>query len=630
MQTIKKYLLPFLFIAAFLIRVANIPNPGFVADIAFWKSWGIAPFDHGIVWSIFNTNNNYPTPFAYLLWVITSIYSLFANPHIFNEYWNQGNTLYLTLIKLPAILADLGIAAIIYWFTTHIRSEKKHLHEIGYLWGLILASLYLFNPIAIFDSSVWGQVDSLGVFLFLVAVICVIKKKPGLAGFFYMVGLMTKLQTMIYAPLFFLFVWQMTGFPGLIRSVIGSTLAFFGLNIEFLLTRNMGLVITSLITNYDYFPLMSLNAYNLWWIVAGANGMQTSDKLLTIGIINAKTSGLLLFSGTYLLAMMQQLKSGFPFLHMDTKKQDGVSLETREWETVGSFVTGLIIVVFGFFLLQTESHDRYAFPIIAFGCLWVYLFVRDHLTTKDRDVFWTTRIFRYSIIGYILFTGIYFLNVHTAFVANYAENGIQWLLFLNTPFWTIAVAYLLLASFIVFLIVNRKTIPYVLYVITGLVLITSIVGLNLPFMKKQPVSLTKLSPPIHEQQYGVLTTNMPVNARADNSKTWDRLSTQYMFYKKGLGTHAKSRIVYDIGKRFTRFTTDMGIDTEAGPQASVVFEIYGDNTLLYRSPVVKRFDYPVHADVPVVGVKNLTLIVDDAGNGNFDDHADWLNPLLYP
>jgi hypothetical protein len=123
---------------------------------------------------------------------------------------------------------------------------------------------------------------------------------------------------------------------------------------------------------------------------------------------------------------------------------------------------------------------------------------------------------------------------------------------------------------------------------------------------------------------------MPVNAQKSNSKTWDRLSVQYMFYKKGLGTHAKSTIVYDIGKRFTKFTTDMGVDTEAGPQASVIFAIYGDNTLLYQSPVIKKYSYPIHIEVPVTGVTNLTLIVDDAGDGNYDDHADWLNPMLYP
>ena len=47
------------------------------------------------------------------------------------------------------------------------------------------------------------------------------------------------------------------------------------------------------------------------------------------------------------------------------------------------------------------------------------------------------------------------------------------------------------------------------------------------------------------------------------------------FYDTGIGTHANSKHVFDINNKFTRFTTDMGIDTEAGTKASAVFEIRG-------------------------------------------------------
>ncbi len=129
----KKWFIPFLFLSAFLLRMVFVPNPGFEADMSFWKSWGLAPYDHGLVWSMFNTNNNYPTPFAYLLWFITGIYSLFASPHNYNEFWSNTNLLFLTLMKLPAVLADLGIAGILLWFTKKTP------------WGIILASLYLFS-----------------------------------------------------------------------------------------------------------------------------------------------------------------------------------------------------------------------------------------------------------------------------------------------------------------------------------------------------------------------------------------------------------------------------------------------------------------------------------------------------
>jgi len=168
MKQYKRWIIPFIFLTGFLIRMVFVPNPGFEADMSFWKSWGLAPYDHGIVWSMFNTNNNYPTPFAYLLWMVTGIYSLFASPHNFNEFWGNTNLLFLTLMKLPAVLADLGIAFVIFNIPKLVK--RTGFQHIPQSLATVCATLYLFSPIAIFDSAVWGQVDSLGVFLFLCAV----------------------------------------------------------------------------------------------------------------------------------------------------------------------------------------------------------------------------------------------------------------------------------------------------------------------------------------------------------------------------------------------------------------------------------------------------------------------------
>lgn len=601
--------LPFLFLTALLLRFCFVPNPGFEADIAFWKSWGLAPFDHGLVKGLSLTNNNYPTPFGYLLWIVTAIYSIFANPHLFAQFWANTNVLFLTIIKTPAVLADLGIAGCMIYVGKN--AKKLGFPTLPQSLYIVLAILYLFNPVSILDSAVWGQVDALGVFLFLVSLLLVFSKKQFLAGLVYMIALMTKLQNMIYGPLFFLLIWQLSGRTGLVKSLAGALFGFFGLNIAFLKAGAMDRVITSLISNYDYFPLLSLNAYNLWWIVAKGAGMQLSDKMLTIGIINAKTVGLLLFSTTYLLGTLTMLQ-----------KKNTTILYT--------FFLGLIMAAGGFFLFQTESHDRYAFPLIVFLLLLLPHAIEQRTTLKERELFWKTKVFQYSIIGYILFTLLYFINMHTALIINYPNNGLAFLAFLQHPTYTITISYFLVFGYITFVLANHKAIGRFAMIISCSFFVGAVLILNVPLLTHTSISLTKLTPFRHEQQYGVLVKNMPVNANVTNPKTWDRLSTQYMFYDKGLGTHAKSVIVYDIAKRFSTFSTDMGIDTEAGNQASVVFELYGDNTLLYQSPVMKRYDTPIHTTVSVQGVSQLQLVVTDAGNGNTDDHADWLNPILTP
>ena len=71
--------LPLLFALAIVIRLLLIPNPGFEADISFWKSWGLATYDKGIVEGMKVTNNNYPTPFAYTLGGMVWVYSMFQD-----------------------------------------------------------------------------------------------------------------------------------------------------------------------------------------------------------------------------------------------------------------------------------------------------------------------------------------------------------------------------------------------------------------------------------------------------------------------------------------------------------------------------------------------------------------------
>lgn len=122
---------------------------------------------------------------------------------------------------------------------------------------------------------------------------------------------------------------------------------------------------------------------------------------------------------------------------------------------------------------------------------------------------------------------------------------------------------------------------------------------------------------------------MPVNASFGINK-WGFMSVQYAYYKYGIGTHAPSREVFDINGNFRTLSTDMGVDTNGGPQGSVIFSVYGDGKQLYQSELIKRFEFPRHAEIDIRGVKTLELSISDGGNGNFDDHADWLNTFLIP
>src|SRR3990170_2497728 len=122
----KKAFLFVLFVGL-VIRIILVGNPGFEADISFWKSWGLAALDHGIVWTSINTNINYPPGFIYILWLMAKIYSIFADPRDYYSFWQVNNFTFLFASKSIAIAADIAIACLIYWFF----SQKEKLNELG-------------------------------------------------------------------------------------------------------------------------------------------------------------------------------------------------------------------------------------------------------------------------------------------------------------------------------------------------------------------------------------------------------------------------------------------------------------------------------------------------------------------
>jgi hypothetical protein len=98
-------------------------------------------------------------------------------------------------------------------------------------------------------------------------------------------------------------------------------------------------------------------------------------------------------------------------------------------------------------------------------------------------------------------------------------------------------------------------------------------------------------------------------------------------FKKGIGTHAPSKIKYYLGGAFTRFKSWVGIDDETAGKGSVIFRILGDGKVLWESGKMKAGQIK-QVKVSLRKVKVLCLEVDDAGDGKDFDHADWANPLL--
>jgi hypothetical protein len=97
------------------------------------------------------------------------------------------------------------------------------------------------------------------------------------------------------------------------------------------------------------------------------------------------------------------------------------------------------------------------------------------------------------------------------------------------------------------------------------------------------------------------------------------------FFKRGLYAHAVSNYTYELGGQWQRCTGQVGVAD--GHDGSVVFVITGDGRELWRSKKISE-GTATPFDIKVTDVKELSLIVEDAGNGNGGDWGIWLDPKL--
>ncbi len=98
-------------------------------------------------------------------------------------------------------------------------------------------------------------------------------------------------------------------------------------------------------------------------------------------------------------------------------------------------------------------------------------------------------------------------------------------------------------------------------------------------------------------------------------------------YKKGLGTHAVSEIIYRIGGVFSQFTATIGLD-DSHQGGSVVFLVIADEICIYQSGVIRSGDQAKKIKCNMRGVFELKLVVTDAGDGSHCDHANWCDARL--
>lgn len=348
--------------------------------IRFWQ-YGPAKFYSANVWSF--TWPNQPPGTIYMFAGVRKLYevvfeffsylhfSLKVFPGSILLYFEQN--LYPALTKLPAILADLGIAYLIYKIVTVELGSGKRVGVIG-------AVVFLINPVTWYNSTVWGQYDSVINFLSLLAFYLLLKKKLIPAVLAISISLYIKASLLIFLPVFAVVAlkqkYDLKKWVGAIATtfvVIGFITLPFSRSEPF--TWLFNLYKDKVFTNQ--LQVITANAFNIWAFITGINEQPQALPFL----------GLTYQYWSYILFALFYI----PILIFVYKKQNFKSI-----------VWSLALVAFSSFMFLTNMHERYLYPLFPYLTIlvamsqignWYYWFISFISLLNLYNFWWVPRIF---------------------------------------------------------------------------------------------------------------------------------------------------------------------------------------------------------------------------------------------
>lgn len=341
----KIYMWISLILISLIIRMYLSQFEGYSSDIWYFKIWSRAAYYnefqdfYSSVWS------DYPPFYIYILWAVGFIY------HFFSSSFDINTTMFTILIKSPANIIDIVTSFLIFMIVKKYAEFRT---------ALLIMLSYLFNPAIIYNSAVWGQVDSINTIFILLTLFFMVSGKLELAGVSMAVAILAKPQSLLILPLFVILTIKTLKVKILpvktrISRLARISMIFSGVFITLALPFHLrSLKITDVLvkiirpytTGYDEYAYTSLNAFNLW----AFPGFWKPDDLPFL-FLSYRLWSYILFGILFIYV-----------LYVTVKSRDN---------RIIYFASAILF--FGFFMLFTRVHERYLFPMFAPLAVMMYM-----------------------------------------------------------------------------------------------------------------------------------------------------------------------------------------------------------------------------------------------------------------
>lgn len=319
-------------ILLFALYLFILPRVYMDYDMGFWREWALTIHHNGLANTYSSTINYFPV-FIYALYFYDLLQGTDAN-----IIHNINN------IKCLFVFFDFLPLLVLCGFRQRILNFK-----IPYLFLLL-------NIAYVFDSMVWGQIDSIYTNLaFLAIVIGVFYPIPSML--LYCLALNAKPQAIEFLPVMAIVLfYSIRNFKTALTGVLAALGLQFILLFPFLKAGGAAKLLTITSHLVGLYPKLSICAFNIWYLITRGNPYFINDND-TYFLLSYKVTGLLIFTIASLLVLIPLF---LKILHL---RKNNLPLNPKTYETL-FLATGLLCLYFFYF--NSQMHERYAHPIIIF------------------------------------------------------------------------------------------------------------------------------------------------------------------------------------------------------------------------------------------------------------------------
>jgi Gpi18-like mannosyltransferase len=342
----------------FILLCMLIPNKGHDGDLGYWRNWASLIYESGFA-SIYNFNDvNYHPLFLYML-------------KLYDLYYHDNNAIWVNIgqVKIFALIFDFAGL-----FALKIVMDK---FQIAYHKSFFL----LLNIAYLYNSLIWGQVDSIYTNLCVISICLMLIHQPIISVLFFVLAINAKMQAVFFLPIIGILWLNQFQFRKACVALIAAFALHFLIISPFIFGGSLAGLLNVIKGAEDYYPVISMNAHNWWYWIYPYNTelMGVSDKE-TFMTLSAKSIGKLLFLVSCFCCL-------WPMFRLYLKGKLLVD-DKSTWQFV--FLVSILVTI-SFFFFNTQMHERYSHPIII--CSFMY-----GLVSRKYDL-------------YILSSLAYFLNL---------------------------------------------------------------------------------------------------------------------------------------------------------------------------------------------------------------------------